>query len=67
VRSDRKGPLDQTECRRSRWRPLYFPAATGIELLSAWAIRAEFPRIASDNGLWNFGAFVASGRAAATG
>ncbi|UFW68361.1 DUF2029 domain-containing protein (plasmid) [Rhizobium laguerreae] len=44
---------------------LYFAAAIGIALLSAWAIRAEFPRIASDHGLWDFGAFLASGRAAA--
>ncbi|MBY3140791.1 glycosyltransferase 87 family protein [Rhizobium laguerreae] len=44
---------------------LDFAAAIGIALLSAWAIRAEFPRIASDHGLWDFGAFLASGRAAA--
>lgn len=52
---------------RSPWRLLYFAPATVVVLLSAWVIRAEFPRIASDHGLWDFGAFVTSGRAAAAG
>jgi len=36
-------------------------------VLSFLAIMAEFPRIAHDRGLWDFGSFVASGRAAAEG
>ena len=31
------------------------------------AIRAEFPRIIHEPGLWDFGSFVASGRAAGEG
>jgi len=38
-----------------------------VLVLSFLAIMAEFPRIAHDRGLWDFGSFVASGRAAAEG
>ncbi|WP_134500018.1 glycosyltransferase family 87 protein [Microvirga pakistanensis] len=38
-----------------------------VLVLSFLAISAEFPRIAHDDGLWDFGSFVASGRAAAEG
>ncbi|MXQ11450.1 glycosyltransferase family 87 protein [Microvirga makkahensis] len=38
-----------------------------VLVLSFLAIMAEFPRIAHDGGLWDFGSFVASGRAAAEG
>jgi hypothetical protein len=44
---------------------LLFPI--GLALLSLWAINFEFPRVVSDHGFWDFGAFVASGRAAAAG
>jgi Glycosyltransferase family 87 len=36
-------------------------------VLSVLAINAEFPRVAPSNDLWDFGSFVASGRAAAEG
>ena len=36
-------------------------------ILSFLVIMAEFPRIAHDGGLWDFGSFVASGQAAAEG
>ncbi|KLK94474.1 hypothetical protein AA309_03245 [Microvirga vignae] len=43
-------------------------AANGLVLVLAFlAIRSEFPRIAYGDGLWDFGSFVASGRAAAEG
>ncbi|MFN7102961.1 MAG: glycosyltransferase family 87 protein, partial [Pseudorhizobium sp.] len=44
---------------------LLFPI--GLAVLSLWAINFEFPRVVSDHGFWDFGAFVASGRAAAAG
>ncbi|KEQ03824.1 glycosyltransferase family 87 protein [Pseudorhizobium pelagicum] len=44
---------------------LLFPI--GLAVLSLWVINFEFPRVVSDHGWWDFGAFVASGRAAATG
>lgn len=39
----------------------------GLAIFSLWAIQFEFARVFSDHGLWDFGAFVASGRAAAVG
>ncbi|QKK33320.1 DUF2029 domain-containing protein (plasmid) [Rhizobium indicum] len=42
-------------------------ATAVLALMSGWVVRAEFPRVLSDHGLWDFGAFVASGRAAAAG
>jgi hypothetical protein len=36
-------------------------------VLSFLAILSEFPRIAHDSGLWDFGSFIASGKAAAEG
>lgn len=44
---------------------LLFPI--GLAVLSLWVINVEFSRVVSDHGWWDFGAFVASGRAAATG
>lgn len=38
-----------------------------LAILSLWAMRREFHRVFSEHGLWDFGAFVASGRAAASG
>lgn len=38
-----------------------------LALLAIWALRLEIPRVFSPHGLWDFGAFVASGRAAAQG
>src|SRR5918998_1086753 len=38
-----------------------------LTILSVLAIMAEFPRIAPSQDLWDFGSFVASGRAAAQG
>jgi hypothetical protein len=38
-----------------------------LAILSVLAIMAEFPRIAPSQDLWDFGSFVASGRAAAQG
>ncbi|WP_064695182.1 glycosyltransferase family 87 protein [Rhizobium aegyptiacum] len=42
-------------------------ATAGLALISLLIIQAEIPRVVSDHGLWDFGAFVASGRAAAAG
>lgn len=38
-----------------------------LALFSAWTILGEYPRVLGEHGLWDFGAFVASGRAAAEG
>lgn len=38
-----------------------------LALLSLWVLNTEWPRVVSDHGFWDFGAFVASGRAAAQG
>src|SRR3954468_2306604 len=38
-----------------------------VLVLAFLAIGSEFPRIASGDGLWDFGSFVASGQAAAEG
>ncbi len=38
-----------------------------LAVLAVWALKVEIPRIFSAHGLWDFGAFVASGRAAAQG
>ncbi|MCZ0963752.1 glycosyltransferase family 87 protein [Paracoccus benzoatiresistens] len=38
-----------------------------LALFSIWAMADEFGRVVSPHGLWDFGAFVASGRAAAEG
>ena len=42
-------------------------ASLALAVLSVLAIMAEFPRIAPSQDLWDFGSFVASGRAAAEG
>ncbi|MCJ8518798.1 hypothetical protein ABID21_001687 [Pseudorhizobium tarimense] len=39
----------------------------GLAVLGIWAIDFEYPRVVSEHGLWDFGAFIASGRAAASG
>jgi hypothetical protein len=41
--------------------------ALALALLAVWAISVEMPRVLPEHGLWDFGAFVASGRAAASG
>ncbi|MCF6371269.1 DUF2029 domain-containing protein [Rhizobium sp. TRM95001] len=41
--------------------------AVGLAVLGIWAINFEYPRVVSEHGLWDFGAFIASGRAAASG
>lgn len=38
-----------------------------LALASIWSMTQEFGRVASPHGLWDFGAFIASGRAAAEG
>ena len=48
-------------------RILFWIAAALLTLFSLWVIWAEWPRIAPPHGLWDFGAFLASGRAAAEG
>ncbi|CAD7054349.1 hypothetical protein REJC140_02142 [Pseudorhizobium endolithicum] len=48
-------------------RVLRLAVALGFAALGVWAINFEYPRVMSDHGLWDFGAFVASGRAAASG
>lgn len=42
-------------------------ASLAIAALCALVIASEFPRVVSDHGLWDFGSFVASGRAAREG
>jgi len=46
-------------------RILFWIAAALLTLFSLWVIWAEWHRIAPPHGLWDFGAFLASGRAAA--
>jgi hypothetical protein len=46
----------------TRWIPSLI-----VAVLAVLAIRAEFPRIAYSGGLWDFGSFVASARAAKEG
>ncbi len=46
----------------TRWIPSLM-----VAILAVLAIRAEFPRIAYGGGLWDFGSFVASARAAKEG
>ncbi|WP_108461028.1 glycosyltransferase family 87 protein [Devosia naphthalenivorans] len=48
-------------------RILFWIAAALLTLFSLWVIWVEWPRIAPPHGLWDFGAFLASGRAAAEG
>ncbi|MBX4891771.1 glycosyltransferase family 87 protein [Rhizobium bangladeshense] len=50
-----------------RWRLLKLAATAALALMSLRIIKGEVPRVVSDHGLWDFGAFVASGRAAAAG
>ncbi|MBX4959431.1 glycosyltransferase family 87 protein [Rhizobium lentis] len=50
-----------------RWRLLKLAATAALALMSLRVIKGEIPRVVSDHGLWDFGAFVASGRAAAAG
>lgn len=38
-----------------------------LALVSVWSISREYGRVLPEHGLWDFGAFVASGRAAAEG
>ncbi|MFU0504422.1 glycosyltransferase family 87 protein [Pseudaminobacter sp. NGMCC 1.201702] len=38
-----------------------------LALAASWAIATELPRLVSAHALWDFGAFIASGRAAAQG
>lgn len=42
-------------------------ASLMLAALSPYVITLEFPRVVSDHGLWDFGSFVASGRAAREG
>ena len=48
-------------------RILFWIAAALLTLFSLWVIWVEWSRIAPPHGLWDFGAFLASGRAAAEG
>jgi hypothetical protein len=48
-------------------RVLQLAAILGLAVFGLWAINIEYPRVLSDHGLWDFGAFIASGRAAASG
>lgn len=50
-----------------RDRPFQLLATIALAGICLWVIRTEFPRVVSDHGLWDFGAFLASGRAAAAG
>jgi hypothetical protein len=47
--------------------PLRSPVMLLLALASVWTMTQEFARVAPPHGLWDFGAFVASGRAAAEG
>lgn len=47
------------------WARLGF--ALALAVVSIWALKTEAHRVFSPHGLWDFGAFVASGRAAAQG
>lgn len=42
-------------------------AMCALTILALWAISGEFGRVVAPHGLWDFGAFLASGRAAAEG
>jgi hypothetical protein len=42
-------------------------ATLALALLSAWVIAVELPRVYPEHGLWDFGSFVASARAAREG
>lgn len=46
---------------------LFWTAAALLTLFSLWVIWTEWPRVTPPHGLWDFGAFLASGRAAADG
>jgi hypothetical protein len=48
-------------------RPIEWIASLALAVLSAYVIASEYPRVISDHGLWDFGSFVASGRAAREG
>lgn len=64
TRSSGSGSLNRARLMTAfaRW------VANGLVLVSAFlAIRSELPRVAHGDGLWDFGSFVASGRAAANG
>lgn len=59
-----------TETRGTSEQPNRILPAVGwtmLAILSVWAITREFRRVFGEHGLWDFGAFVASGRAAANG
>jgi len=47
--------------------PMQLIASVMLALLSVLAITSEFPRVVPEHGLWDFGSFVASGRAAREG
>ena len=51
---------------RTGW-PLRWIATVALACFALWAIRMEFRRGVAPHGLWDFGAFVASGRAALAG
>ncbi len=57
--------IDGTSERHERLLPAM--AWSVLAILSLWSLRREFRRVLSEHGLWDFGAFVASGRAAANG
>ncbi|AGS23220.1 glycosyltransferase family 87 protein [Rhizobium etli] len=59
--------MDNNATNRPPWRRLKLAATAGLALISLWIITGEIPRVVSDHGLWDFGAFVASGHAAAAG
>lgn len=46
---------------------LFWTAAALLTVFSCWVIWVEWPRVSPPHGLWDFGAFLASGRAAAEG
>jgi hypothetical protein len=46
---------------------LFWTAAALLTIFSCWVIWVEWPRVTPPHGLWDFGAFLASGRAAAEG
>ena len=47
--------------------PIRLAYAVALALLSGWMIFSELPRALPGHGLWDFGSFVASGRAAREG
>src|SRR5689334_21616341 len=47
--------------------PVRLPESIGIILLSTWVMASELPRALPGADLWDFGAFIASARAAREG